>query len=93
MSNEEILELVKFNLGLMTDVRDKYLMTLIDGAIAELENKNVSPDGQTDSYQTAYYYFVHDYVAWMYRNRGGEIKLSPGLRLRLNNLIIGHQDV
>lgn len=93
MTDEQILELVKFNLGISTTVRDRYLNNLIEGAKAELTEKGVTPDGQPDSYQKAYYYFIHDYVSWMYRNRGGEVALSPGLRFRLNNLIVGRKDV
>lgn len=93
MDDKQILQLVKFNLGISTEGRDSYLLQLIKGAKSDLAKRNVKPEGQSEDYQNAYYYFLHDYVAWMYRNRGGETSLAPGLRFRLNNLIVEYENV
>ena len=93
MTDNEILELVKFNLGISTDVRDKYLLQIIKSTRSQLKNSGIDPEGQTDDYCNEYFYYLSDEVCWLYRNRGGEIKLSPGLRFRRNNLILGHKDV
>lgn len=93
MSNEEILKNIKFNLGINTTVRDEYLSHLLEGAISQLKMKRIDPEGQTEEYQKEYYYFLEDFVAWSYRTRGGEVVLPPYLRLRMNNLIVGYNDV
>lgn len=35
--NTQILELLKVNLGIMTDKRNEYLLSIIDSVISELE--------------------------------------------------------
>lgn len=93
MDDNAILELVKFNLGLTTDVRDKYLLQIIKSTRSQLKQSGIDPEGQSEDYCNEYYYYLSDEAAWLYRNRGGEIALSEGLRFRRNNLIIGHEDV
>lgn len=93
MTDNEILELVKFNLGISTDVRDKYLLQIIKSTRSQLKNSGIDPEGQSTDYCNEYDLYLHDEVCWLYRNRGGELALAPGLRFRRNNLILGHQDV
>ena len=93
MDDKEVLELVKFNLGLSSNIRDKYLLQIIKSTRSQLKNSGIDPEGQTVDYQNEYFYYLSDEVSWLYRNRGGEIGLSPGLRFRRNNLILGHKDV
>lgn len=93
MTDEQILELVKFNLGISTSVRDTYLLQIIKSTRSQLKNSGIDPEGQSEDYCNEYYLYLHDEVCWLYRNRGGEIALSSGLRFRRNNLIIGHKDV
>lgn len=93
MNNDELLKNIKWNLGINTTVRDEYLTHLLEGAIAQLKMKRIDPKNQSEAYQKEYYYFLEDFVAWSYRNRGGEVELPPYLRLRMNNLIVGYNDV
>lgn len=93
MNKEDLLKNIKWNLGLKTSVIDEYLNRLIEGAISQLKMKRIDPEGQSEEYQKEYYYFLEDFVAWSYRTRGGEVVLPPYLRLRMNNLIVGYQDV
>ena len=37
--NTQILELLKVNLGIMTDKRNEYLLSIIDSVISELESE------------------------------------------------------
>lgn len=94
MTDEEILQVVKFNLGLRSEARDEYLKMIISSAIAESGNAGIDPGGQDRNYQSEYYQYIADYSAWLYRTRGGTDGDEPRfLRLRRNNLIIGRQDV
>lgn len=93
MNDQDYLELVKANLGISSNARDAYLLKIIDGVIGELENSNICPNGQDESYRKAYEIYVIDYSAWMYRNRGGEESLPRHLEFRKHNLQIGHIDV
>lgn len=90
MNDAEILDYVKFNLGLTTDLRDKYLLQIIKGARAELKESGIDPEGQSDSYIDNYDNYLADYAAYMYRNRGGEAELPRHLLFRRRNLIISH---
>ena len=93
MDDKEILKYVRWNLGLKSNALDEYLPELLKGAKSQLKMKRIDPEGQSEEYQKEYYYFLEDFVSWMFRNRGGEEPLPPYLRLRMNNLIVGHQDV
>lgn len=93
MDKDTILEFVKYNLGLNTTVRDKYLSQIIEGAIAELKNSGINPDGQDESYIKEYETYLIDYSSWLYRNRGGETSLPRHLIFKRRNLQIGHKDV
>lgn len=91
MQLSDYLEYVKYNLGLTSTVRDKYIEMIITSAIAELKNKGVDPEGQDESYIRLYEMVVVDLSAWKYRTRGGEGILPPYLRLAINNLIVGRK--
>lgn len=90
MTNEEILEIVKFNLGITLDGRDPYLLSIIRGARAELKQSGISPDGQTKAYKANYDMYLADYCSYLYRNRGGEGALPRHLQFRRHNLIMSH---
>lgn len=93
MDNTEILKITKYSLGLTTDVRDEYLLHIIEGARGELKNSGIDPEGQTESYTYEYNLYLAEYSAWLYRSRGGEVALPRHLQFRRHNLIIGHIDV
>ncbi len=84
MNLEIVLQLVKENLGIKTDVRDGYLNTIIKGVIKELEDeKGLALDGSNDCHLL----FVADYSAWSYRNKDGAA-MPRHLQFRLHNMII-----
>lgn len=91
MDNAEILLIVKANLGLTTDLRDKYLTSIIQAARGELSLKGVDPEGQEEAYRLSYDQYLADYSAWAYRTRGGTETMPKYLRLKLNDLIIAHK--
>lgn len=93
MTDREILEYVKFNLGLSTDIRDPYLEQIIRGAKGELKRSGIDPEGQDEDYKLHYDMYLVDYSAWLYRNRGGEGSLPEHLAFKRRNLIVGHKDV
>ncbi|NOW86772.1 hypothetical protein B0H39_004653 [Clostridium beijerinckii] len=84
MNLEIVLQLVKENLGIRTDVRDRYLNVIIKGVIKELEDeKGLALDGSNDYHLL----FVVDYIAWSYRNKDGAA-MPRHLQFRLHNMII-----
>lgn len=79
-----VLQLVKENLGIKTDVRDGYLNAIIKGVIKELEDeKGLALDGNNDYHLL----FVVDYAVWSYRNKDGA-EMPRHLQFRLHNMII-----
>ena len=93
METQDILKFVKFNLGLSTSVRDEYLNHIIDSTISRTKRAGADPEGQSEDYQREWFSYIVDEVCNMYRNRGGESALPPGLRYRLNNLIVDEENV
>lgn len=91
MTDEQILEIVKYNLGLSTDVRDPYLLQIIKSARGELKRSGIDPSGQNDDYGLHYDMYLADYSAWLYRERGGATTLPKYLSFRRNNLIVDHK--
>lgn len=85
MNTTTILPLVKDKLGIRSDVRDSYLIAIIDGVVKELEDEKGLVLVGTNPYHLI---FVVDYVAWRYQNRDGEGSLPRHLQFRLHNLII-----
>lgn len=84
MNLEIVLQLVKENLGIKTDVRDGYLNAIIKGVIKELEDeKGLVLDGSNDYHLL----FVVDFTAWSYRNKDGAA-MPRHLQFRLHNMII-----
>lgn len=82
-TKEELLTLLKANLGVTSIARDSYLKSILDSVTSELENDkglSVTDDSVAEM-------FAVDYAAWRWRNRG-EGEMPRNLRYRLNNLII-----
>lgn len=90
---DDLLKLVKLNLGLTEDVQDDYLRSIISAVIAELKLQDVDPDGQSDEYVTEYEAYVVDKSAWMYRYRGGEEPEPRYMEFRRHNLKVSRNDV
>lgn len=82
--NTQILELLKVNLGIMTDKRNEYLLSIIDSVISELESEQgIIIDNNND----LHIMFIVDYSAWRYRSRGEGV-MPRNLQFRLHNLVL-----
>ncbi|MDQ8571340.1 hypothetical protein Q3F85_11360 [Enterococcus faecium] len=82
--NTQILELLKVNLGIMTDKRNEYLLSIIDSVISELESEQgILIDNNDD----LHIMFIIDYSAWRYRSRGEGV-MPRNIQFRLHNLVL-----
>ncbi|EGP5143024.1 hypothetical protein CYQ73_12500 [Enterococcus faecium] len=82
--NTQILELLKVNLGIMTDKRNEYLLSIIDSVISELESEQgILIDNNDD----LHIMFIVDYSAWRYRSRGEGV-MPRNIQFRLHNLVL-----
>lgn len=88
-----ILDLVKARLGISTNVRDAYLIAIIEGLITELEGVyGLALDGGSPHHLM----FVVDYATWRYQSvatKEGVTAVKPPpmprhLQYRLHNLLI-----
>lgn len=82
--NTQILELLKVNLGIMTDKRNEYLLAIIDSVISELESEQGIIIDNNDNLHIM---FIVDYSAWRYRSRGEGV-MPRNLQFRLHNLVL-----
>ena len=82
--NTQVLELLKVTLGIMTDKRNEYLLSIIDSVISELESEQgIIIDNNDD----LHIMFIVDYSAWRYRSRGEGV-MPRNLQFRLHNLVL-----
>jgi hypothetical protein len=81
---ETILELLKIDLGITHDKRDKYFTALIEAAEKELNRKGCNIDITAVDDQM----LVVDYACWTYRKRQTNESLPNNLQLRIRNRII-----
>ena len=82
--NTQVLELLKVNLGIMTDKRNEYLLSIIDSVISELESEQgIIIDNNDD----LHIMFIVNYSAWRYRSRGEGV-MPRNLQFRLHNLVL-----
>ncbi|CWU70433.1 TPA: hypothetical protein LWK74_002243 [Listeria innocua] len=89
MSTDTILELVKAREGISSNVRDTYLLAIINGVIRELENeKSIALDEKDANHLM----FIVDYTSWRYNNRDSD-NMPRHLQYRLHNLIIQYREV
>lgn len=78
---DEVLKLLKLDLGIAHDKRDTYLLALLNSAVAELKRKNISLNLENADDQI----LLSDYAAWHYRKRMEDVPLAKNLKLRLAN--------
>ncbi|HCW3285198.1 TPA: hypothetical protein OXD17_002620 [Listeria monocytogenes] len=89
MSTDTILELVKAREGISSNVRDTYLLAIINGVIRELENeKSIALDEKDANHLM----FIVDYTSWRYNNHDSD-NMPRHLQYRLHNLIIQYREV
>jgi hypothetical protein len=81
----EVLHLVKARLGISSNVRDIYLLAIIEGVLTELEEEQGLVLDEANSYHLM---FVADFSTWRYQNRDSADGMPRHLQYRLHNLII-----
>lgn len=85
MDTATILELIKARIGISSDVRDTYLLAIIESVIAELgDEKGIVLDRENMNHIM----FIVDYSTWRYQNRDGDKGTPRNLQFRLHNLFI-----
>ncbi|MFW5670158.1 MAG: hypothetical protein ACOCM4_13135 [Acetivibrio ethanolgignens] len=81
---EQILELLKSDLGISHSKRDNYLKKLIENSKYELEAKGIKLD--TENVEDMI--LISDYTAWTYRKRTEDIGMSQNLTFRIRNRVV-----
>ena len=78
---DEVLKLLKLDLGITHNKRDTYFIALLDSAVLELERKGIALSlAEADDQM-----LLSDYAAWLYRKRQDDVPLARNLKLRLMN--------
>ena len=78
---DEVLKLLKLDLGITHDKRDAYFNALLNSAVLELERKGIALSlAEADDQM-----LLSDYAAWLYRKRQDGVPLAKNLKLRLMN--------
>ncbi|GAN36470.1 hypothetical protein [Lacticaseibacillus paracasei] len=85
MSDDELLLILKTNLGISSTTRDTYLKPLLKSTRDELVNQKGIPVDDVTSEM-----FLVDLTAFRYRNRGEGV-MPRNLAYRLHNLMIHRQ--
>ncbi|WP_332632021.1 hypothetical protein [Halalkalibacter flavus] len=82
---EVILPLVKERIGIRSNVRDNYIMFILESVVNELtEEKGIV----IDDTNPRHFMFIVDYSAWRYSNRDSVDGMPRHLQFRLHNLMI-----
>jgi hypothetical protein len=81
---QDILSLLKIDLGITHTLRDSFFLQLIESSIQEIERRGIT----LDLLRSDDAVLVVDYTLWSYRNRQEDITLSRNIQHRLRNRII-----
>lgn len=85
MNTATILELVKARIGISSNIRDTYLVAIIEGVIDELEKeKGITLNPQSNNHIM----FIVNYSEWRYSNRDSSKGLPKNLQWDLKNLYV-----
>lgn len=85
---DKILAILKQRLGIMSDVRNDYLKSIIKGLVSEVERvQGIKIDFMDDSQIM----FLVDYAEYRYSNRDYPT-MPRHLQWRLHNLFIGREN-
>lgn len=83
---EQVLKLVKNQLGITISNRDEYIIAIIKGTLKELENiQGIKLDIENPDHLL----FIVDYSAWRYESKGEDKAMPERLYWRLRNLMVG----
>jgi len=81
---DDVLVLVKADLGIKSSARDPFLTKMINGMKTEIEGKGITLDLESPEDQM----LLNDYAAWRYRHRSEDAGLPEHLRYRIRNRIV-----
>lgn len=81
---EQILKLLKLDLGISHDKRDAFLNALIANGVKDLASRGIILNENDVEDQI----LVSDYAAWHYRKRLEDAPLSNNLQWRIRNRIV-----
>lgn len=81
---DNVLTLLKIDLGISHNLRDAYFIQLILGSEKEIEKKGVRLDLNAADDQM----LLSDYAAWTYRKRQEDVPLANNIQQRIRNRII-----
>lgn len=88
MNTATVLGLVKARMGISSDIRDSYLLSIIESVIDELESEKGLVLREDDMIQQM---FIVDYATWRYQSRDESGALPRHLQFRMHNLIINNK--
>jgi len=81
---QNLLNLLKLDLGITHDLRDAYFNSLLVSSQNEIERTGIILDFESIDDQM----LTVDYAAWSYRKRQEDVPLSRNLQIRINNRVI-----
>ncbi len=85
MNVATILNLVKARIGISSNIRDTYLLAIVEGILEELEDeKGIVLEVDNANHLM----FTVDYATWRYQNRDSTGGLPRHLQFRMHNLIL-----
>lgn len=80
----ELLKLLKFKIGIMSNKRDDYLSHLLNSVISELEEVYGIESSESEYYKS----LVVDFAEFKYSNRGEYREVPEYIRCRIKDLFI-----
>jgi hypothetical protein len=86
MTINNILEMLKVDLGISTDVYDQRLATYINYAITEIQREGIVLQDTTQAQN-----LVAMYAAWLWRKRESGEGMPRMVRYALNNLLLSQK--
>lgn len=88
MSDEEILEIVKIDLGMSAKAYDKLVEGRIESAKAAIKNEGINLiEGDVEDSL-----LIADYAAFLHRDRKSKEGMPRSLRWRLNNRLLSERN-
>ncbi len=85
---DNLLELLKADLRLLSNIEDKYLEALIKNAIADITGYGITLDTDKDMTDT---FLVIDYAAWKYKKRDEDVGIPKHLHFRIHTRLFNEK--
>lgn len=80
-----VVDLVKERLGIRSNVRDTYIISIANAVVTELDEEKGLAIDLANPYHLM---FVVDYATWRYQSRDSDGAMPRHLQYRLHNLMI-----